>query len=79
MQEIIVLLGNPQWGTRLDDALLKLFDVTNTIAIDSVVVALDLAPGVSVLDIGFGGGYGVALAVDRGFSVSGVEYSAAML
>ena len=79
MQEIIVRLGNPQSGTRFDDALLKLFDVANTNAIDAVVAALDLAPGASVLEIGFGGGYGVALAVDRGFSVSGVEYSAAML
>ena len=78
-QEIISRLGNPRSGTRLDDALFKILDSANNNAVEAVVQEFDVDPRGTVLELGFGGGYGIELAADRGWMVSGVEYSPAMV
>jgi len=77
LQEIIVRLGNPQSGTRLDDVLFHLLALANNNAVDAVVAALEVEPGAATLEVGFGGGYGIKLAAESGFQVSGIEYSPA--
>jgi len=79
VQEIIARLGDPQAGTRFDDALFEFFALANNVPVDAVIEALEVDAGASVLEIGFGGGYGIQLAADRGLQVTGIEYSAASL
>jgi SAM-dependent methyltransferase len=79
LQEIIARLGDPQAGTRFDDTLFDFFALANNTAVEAVVAALDVESAAAVLEIGFGGGYGIQLAADRGLQVTGVEYSAASL
>lgn len=79
LQEIIVRLGNPQAGTRFDEALFGFFAIANNNAVEAAVQALDLEAGADVLEIGFGGGYGIQLAAAQGLQLAGIEYSPASL
>ncbi|MEV6771729.1 methyltransferase domain-containing protein [Nocardia sp. NPDC051030] len=80
MSTVAGQLGNP--SGFLGKGVARMLDRGNRFLIDAAVAASEVAPGESAADIGFGGGIGLTLLLDRvgaQGTVTGVELSRDML
>jgi SAM-dependent methyltransferase len=70
-------LGNPHG--LLGPLIARVLNNANRVRITAAVDALELRPDDVVADLGFGGGFGLSLLLDRGHTVHGVDFSSAMV